>query len=137
MYTYRAKVVRVVDGDTVILDIDLGFDVWLNSQSVRLSGVDTPETRTRNANEKKAGLLAKKWVSDLLKVGDDVKITTILDKEGKFGRILGVITNSNEVNINEGLINNRYAVPYEGQSKEEIIALHQVNIQHLIDTNQI
>ena len=62
MYQYNCRIVRVVDGDTVDVDIDLGFDVWLKKQRIRLYGVDTPESRTRDLEEKKHGLMAKKFV---------------------------------------------------------------------------
>ena len=69
MYEYKATIVRVVDGDTVDVDIDLGFDVWLRSQRIRLFGVDTPECRTRNKATKAHGLLAKAYVQKALIVG--------------------------------------------------------------------
>ena len=90
-FCYKAKVVRVVDGDTMILDIDLGFDVVLRNQSVRLYKVDTPECRTRNLKEKAAGKLAKKVVDGFVNVGDSVVVKTKLDSKGKFGRLLGIV----------------------------------------------
>ena len=91
-FCYKAKVVRVVDGDTMILDIDLGFDVVLRNQSVRLYKVDTPECRTRNLKEKAAGKLAKKVVDGFVNVGDSVVVKTKLDSKGKFGRLLLLAT---------------------------------------------
>ena len=66
MYDYRAKIVKVVDGDTVDVDIDLGFGVWLKDERVRLVGVDTPESRTRDLVEKAFGLAAKEFVSNFV-----------------------------------------------------------------------
>ena len=89
MYEYRCKVKRVIDGDTVDIDIDLGFGVWLKGERVRLYGIDTPESRTRDKVEKIYGLEAKKYVQKFL---DDKWImlkTKEYDAKGKFGRILG------------------------------------------------
>ena len=65
MYHYKAKLVRVIDGDTIDVDIDLGFDVWLKRQRVRLAGIDAPESRTRNKAEKVLGLAAKARLTEL------------------------------------------------------------------------
>ena len=83
MYEYRANIRRVVDGDTVDVDIDLGFGVWLKKQRVRLYGIDTPESRTRDLDEKKFGLMAKEYLIDQLKDGAILK--TRLDGKGKYG----------------------------------------------------
>ena len=91
MYEYRCKIRRVVDGDTVDIDIDLGFGVWLHKERVRIYGIDTPESRTRDKEEKKYGLMAKEFVKQFVK-GDSIKLTTQkYDAKGKFGRILGDI----------------------------------------------
>ena len=73
MHQYRCQILRVVDGDTVDIDIDLGFGVWMRKQRVRLYGVDTPESRTRDLEEKKFGMMAKKYVKGHLPVGSDRK----------------------------------------------------------------
>ena len=88
MYEYKCKVVHIVDGDTVDIDIDLGFGVWLRDQRVRLYGIDTPESRTRDLEEKKYGLAAKEFLTKWLSSGT-VSIKTHKDAKGKFGRILG------------------------------------------------
>ena len=67
MYEYKCKVTRVVDGDTVDIDIDLGFGVWLHKERVRIYGIDTPESRTRDKEEKKFGLMAKEFVKQFVK----------------------------------------------------------------------
>jgi micrococcal nuclease len=131
-YTYKAIVVRVVDGDTVDVDIDLGFGVWFSNQRIRLLGVDTPECRTRDLTEKKFGLLAKSIVEGFCPVGKDILLQTELDDKGKFGRILGIIL-SDDVNVNEYLVENHYAVAYEGQSKDDIEAAHLANYQILTE----
>lgn len=131
MYEYRAKTVKIVDGDTVDIDIDLGFDVWIRNQRIRLYKVDTPEKRTRNKTEKKAGLLATEKVTNLIPVGSTIVIKTHKDGKGKYGRILGELINEDGVNVNEYLIKNRYAVAYYGQSKDEIQELHEANYRFL------
>tara|TARA_R110000765_G_scaffold106134_1_gene196460 strand:+ start:1034 stop:1414 length:381 start_codon:yes stop_codon:yes gene_type:complete len=89
MYDYMATLVRVVDGDTVDCDIDLGFGVWLKNQRIRLYGINAPETRTKDLEEKKAGLAAKLRLVAL--VSDKFVLTSVKDKRGKYGRILGII----------------------------------------------
>ena len=126
MYEYKCKVVRVVDGDTVDVDIDLGFGVWLHKERVRIIGMDTPESRTRDKEEKKYGLAAKAELKVLLD-DDDIKLVTKkYDAKGKFGRILGdffvkVLTDSSV------LIERHHAVAYHGQTKEDIREAHLAN----------
>jgi micrococcal nuclease len=136
-YCYNAEVVRVVDGDTIRLNIDLGFDIVLRNQSVRLYRVDTPECRTRDLKEKAAGLLAKDVVKGFVDQGSKVIIKTRLDTKGKFGRILGTIISEDGSNINEYLIDNGYAVEYYGQSKEDIKTLHEENYQILVERGEL
>jgi micrococcal nuclease len=111
MYQYKVKkIIRVVDGDTVDLDIDLGFGVTI-SHRVRLKGIDAAETRTLNIEEKKKGLQAKEWlVKELAKEGDWIIETT---KEDKYGRILGSLyLVGDAVTVNERMLNEGIAVPY-------------------------
>ena len=129
MYEYNCKIVRVVDGDTVDVDIDLGFDTWKCGERIRLYGVDTPECRTRDAEEKAAGLLAKEFVEDTLHVGGTYTLTT--REKGKFGRYLGVIMLSDRTSVNAALVSENLAVPYHGQSKQEIEDAHAVNYEIL------
>ena len=89
MYEYRCKLIRVIDGDTMDIDIDLGFGVWLRKQRIRCFGIDTPESRTRDKEEKKFGLLAKYYVERFLPKGSAATLVTEKDGKGKFGRILG------------------------------------------------
>jgi len=134
-YEYNADVVRVIDGDTVVLNIDLGFDVKLCDQSVRLLGVDAPESRTSDKIEKTFGLLSKCFVQNFIENCEGkVIVRTYLDDRGKFGRILGEIINPNsKENLNESLIQNGYAVRYFGESKESIEKMHILNRKKLID----
>jgi micrococcal nuclease len=129
MYEYRTKVVRVVDGDTVDVDIDLGFGVWLRKERVRLYGVDTPESRTRDKEEKKYGLAAKDFLVE--KLGDSPILKTTKDGKGKFGRILGeFLVDDGEGrtrSVNDWLISEHHAVRYMGQSKDDIAEQHLVN----------
>jgi micrococcal nuclease len=128
MYEYRTKVSRVVDGDTVDVDIDLGFGVWLRKERVRLLGIDTPESRTRDKEEKKYGLAAKEFLKKAL--GTSPILKTTKDGKGKFGRILGefiVEVEDNRININQLLVDNYHAVQYQGQSKETIKEQHLAN----------
>jgi len=136
MYEYRVKVVKVVDGDTVDVDIDLGFDVILKNQRVRLAGIDAPESRTRDLVEKQFGLLAKEVVQDMLSEGLIVLSCTEYDSKGKFGRILGDFI-VNDVSLVEYMISEGYGVPYNGQSKEEIEKLHLSNRERLIEEGKI
>jgi micrococcal nuclease len=137
MFTYQAKVCRIIDGDSIVLDIDLGFNTWLNKQHIRLHGIDTPEYRTRDLVEKQHGTLAKNLVESLIKPGDSVIIKTVLDKHEKFGRILGIIELQNGVNLNQLLIEEKLAVLYHGQSKDEIEKQHLENRQILITAGKI
>ena len=130
MYEYNCKVKRVVDGDTVDVIIDLGFDIAYASR-VRLYGIDTPESRTRDKDEKARGLISKDFLKSWLDKGS-VVIRTRKDKKGKFGRILGEMV-VDDININELMIEEHHAVKYHGQSKDDIEAEHLVNRQKLID----
>lgn len=128
MYEYRTKVSRVVDGDTVDVDIDLGFGVWMKKERIRLLGIDTPESRTRDKEEKKYGLAAKEFLKKAL--GTSPILKTTKDGKGKFGRILGefiVEVEDNRININQLLVDNYHAVQYQGQSKETIKEQHLAN----------
>lgn len=126
MYEYRINVVKIIDGDTVDVDIDLGFGVWLKKQRIRLYGIDTPESRTRDLDEKRYGLMAKKFLTEQIKDGAILK--TRLDKKGKYGRILGeFISLDDRTNINELMILKHHAVSYHGASKQEIAEGHLRN----------
>ena len=118
LYHYRATVVRVVDGDTVDVMLDLGFNVSLKER-VRLYGINAPESRTRDKAEKVKGLAAKDfvvgWTEDH---ADDIFIVTRIDKRGKYGRILGTIMNESGENLNELMIKEGHAVEYLGGKRK-------------------
>jgi len=142
MYEYKCKVLRVVDGDTVDVDIDLGFGVWLHRERVRVMGIDTPESRTRDKVEKKFGLAAKSHVKDMLPIGSIQILKTEVDKsgedaKGKFGRILGdFLLDQDDGSIKrltEIMIEDGHAVPHFGGSKEEVDAAHMRNRERLIE----
>jgi endonuclease YncB( thermonuclease family) len=125
MYEYPCKIVRVVDGDTVDVDIDLGFSHWIHNERIRLYGVDTPECRTTDAEEKAAGILAKDFVKNCLHVGGTYRLQT--KEKGKFGRYLGTIYLTDDNSINAALVKERLAVPYFGQSKVRVQEAHLAN----------
>jgi len=130
MYEYRVKVVKIVDGDTVDVDIDLGFGVWLKKERIRMFGIDTPESRTRDLDEKKYGLMAKEYITRLLDDEGGIVLKTHKDAEGKYGRILGELwrtTDFADTSINDLMIKNHHAVAYHGQSKDDIAEQHIVN----------
>ena len=136
MFEYNFKLVKVVDGDTIDVDIDLGFGVWLRNQRIRMMGIDTPESRTRDLEEKKFGLLAKDKLQTLLANGKVIK--TFKDAKGKFGRILAdvIVYHSAEdrwCGATEIMIAQGYGVKYEGQSKEEIQEAHLANRKKLTE----
>ena len=109
MYEYKAKVVKVYDGDTITVDFDLGLNVWLKGQTIRLYGIDTPELR---GEEREKGLEARDYVRDLI-LNKEVFIQTYKDKKGKYGRWLGVVLAEEVGNINEHLVKMGYAEVYE------------------------
>ncbi len=109
MYKYKARLLRVVDGDTIDCILDLGFDVSIKER-VRLKGINTPEVRTKDLNEKRLGLEAKKFVEDMFQdKGNDVIIETEY-RRGKYGRTIGTITFQDDTVLNEMLITEGHAV---------------------------
>jgi micrococcal nuclease len=131
MYEYGCQVNRVVDGDTVDVILDLGFSI-LHKCRVRLYGIDTPESRTRDLDEKARGKLASKFLADAINNGKKVVLRSKLkDSKGKYGRVLGEIV-VDDININVSMIENYLAVAYHGQSKNDIEAEHLVNRDKLI-----
>jgi len=117
MYTYKAKLDRVIDGDTIDANIDLGFDVTIHKR-IRLTGIDTPESRTRDLEEKARGLASKARLVELLGDGDFMLESR---EVGKFGRVLGTIYTIAEksININDTLVEEGYAVEYYGGKKKK------------------
>ena len=119
MFEYFCKIERVVDGDTVDVNIDLGFDIH-HSARVRMMGIDTPESRTRNLAEKALGLAAKARLKEMLK-GRKIRLQTSKEGKGKFGRILADLITIDkegaEINVNQQLIREGHARPYHGGKK--------------------
>jgi micrococcal nuclease len=120
-YVYRIKSVgRVVDGDTIDADIDLGFDISLTKR-IRLAGVDTPESRTTDKAEKALGLDAKHWLKHRLEEAKDIIIRTQLpDSTEKYGRIIGQLyINGEDASLNNQMISEGYALAYDGGTKDK------------------
>lgn len=135
MYEYRVDVLHIVDGDTVDVDIDLGFGVWLRNERVRIMGIDTPESRTSDPVEKKFGLAAKARLKELL--GKQAILKTQVDKsgedmKGKFGRILGDFIGLDGRMVTEVLVEEGHCVPYFGGSKDDVQAQHIKNRERLV-----
>jgi micrococcal nuclease len=132
MYRYKVNIVKVVDGDTVDVDIDLGFGMVYKKQRVRLLGIDTPESRTRDLVEKKFGKASKKHLKTILEEAESIELVS--HDKGKFGRILGdLFIGSNETSVNQQMINDHHAVAYTGGNKEETEAGHMANREVLLE----
>ena len=139
MYEYYVrKVEGVVDGDTIDVLIDLGFDILFASR-VRLAGIDTPESRTANNEEKVRGQLSKKKLAEKLPVGSWVRIETQKSdsNDDKFGRILAVFIMEDGTSLNQWMIDNNYAVLYNGENKELVQEMHLYNKQKLIERGEL
>ena len=117
MYTYFVKSIdRIVDGDTIDISIDLGFDLT-KKERVRLAGIDTPEKRTKNQKEKEMGYQATEFLE--MHLMEATKLTVKTEKDGKFGRMLGWLYKSDEdtMSINQIMIDKGYAWAYDGGTK--------------------
>ena len=136
-YNFRViEINRVVDGDTIDVTIDLGFDLY-KKERVRVAGVDTPEKRTRNLEEKELGIDATEWLKAKLEGAvagdDDLIIRTELDGGvGKYGRLLGwLYIGDSELSLNEQMITEGYAHPYDGGTKDmNLEALREIRRAH-------
>lgn len=123
-YIYKVREVRkVIDGDTVDLIIDLGFNISLTKR-VRLTGIDAPESRTRDLKEKAFGLEAKEWLKKHLEDSEEILIKTDLGGGSeKFGRALGLLfVNAEDTSLNEQMIEYGYAWVYDGGKKKKDFA---------------
>lgn len=131
---YSVKVLKIVDGDTVDVDIDLGFGIVLTDERVRIMGIDTPESRTSDAVEKVFGLASKHRLKELLE--KEAVLITYDDKngedmKGKFGRILGDFKCGDKT-VSQVLIEEGHAVPYHGQAKSDVEVAHMANRNRLM-----
>jgi len=136
---YEVKVLKVVDGDTVDVDINLGFGIVLTDERVRIMGIDTPESRTSDKVEKVFGLAAKARLKELL--DEEAILITTEDKhgedmKGKFGRVLGDFRVGGK-SVTQILIEEGHAVAYNGESKDDIQAQHMANRQRLIAEGKV
>ena len=136
MYEYKCKVKRVVDGDTMDVILDLGFSVH-HAVRVRMAGIDTPESRTRDKDEKARGKLSKAFLKESIKGKKIILKTKIKDAKGKFGRVIAEVWAEFEEgslrNINELMIKECYAVKYNAENKALVEEAHLVNRQRLIE----
>jgi len=135
MYEYRAIINRVVDGDTVDVDIDLGFNIVLTNERVRIMGIDTPESRTADPVEKVFGLAAKERLKELLGKQSILKTEVSKDGEdmkGKFGRILGDFLTEDGRRVTDIMIEEGHCVRYHGQNKADVQVAHMANRQKLM-----
>ena len=140
MYEYRVTIIKVVDGDTVDVDIDLGFGISLNNERVRIMGIDTPESRTRDKVEKKFGLASKARLKELL--GKKSVLRTQINKKGedmkgKFGRVLGDFVTDSGKMVTEIMIKEGHCVPYFGGSKLDVEKQHMKNRKRLIKEGKV
>lgn len=133
MYEYKATVKRIIDGDSLVLDIDLGFYMFMNETKIRLYGLDTPEMNSEDPLLRLQAVLATRYLFDNLKIGEKVTIKTVLDKREKYGRLLATIITNDGLNINEGLIQNKLAVSYHNLTRDEQIQKHYENQEYLIN----
>ena len=141
MYEYKALINRIIDGDTVDIDIDLGFGVWLRDERVRIIGIDTPESRTSDTIEKQFGLAAKARLKELIPEGSMQVLKTEVNKngedmKGKFGRILGDFLIEKK-KVTEILVGEGHAVKYQGQSKDDVYTAHLLNRERLIEEGKV
>jgi|TARA_R110002126_G_scaffold62943_1_gene161656 micrococcal nuclease len=136
MYEYKCKVKRVVDGDTMDVVLDLGFDI-LHACRVRLAGIDTPESRTRDLDEKARGKLSKAYLKESIKGKKIVLKTKLKDSKGKFGRVIAEVWAEFEEgslrNVNELMVKEAYAVVYNAENKALVEEAHMANRAILIE----
>jgi len=132
IWIFRGFVKRVIDGDTIVVDLDLGLDIILKDQYIRLAGLNTPETRGR---EKVLGKIAKNFVIDKLPIGREIAVLSEkYDPRGKYGRIVGTVGYlQGGISINSQLINEGYALPYDGKGP---IPRFDVNAEYPLKKNE-
>jgi micrococcal nuclease len=136
-FLYKCVIQRIVDGDTVDVNIDLGFGIWLYKERVRVAGIDTPEKRTRDKVEKIFGYAATNKAHELIPEGSHCIIRTRRDKAGKYGRTMGDFVLEDGRLYTDIMVETHHAVPYEGQAKSDVEAAHLVNREILIESGEI
>jgi len=136
-FIYKCVIQRIVDGDTVDVNIDLGFGIWKKKERVRIAGIDTPEKRTRDKVEKIFGLAATEKAHTLIPEGSNQIIRTRRDRAGKYGRTMGDFVLEDGRLYTDIMVESHHAVPYEGQSKADIEAAHLKNREILIESGEI
>ena len=136
-FLYKCVIQRIVDGDTIDVNIDLGFGIWLYKERVRVAGIDTPEKRTRDKVEKVFGLAATAKAHTLIPEDSHCIIRTRRDKAGKYGRTMGDFVLEDGTLYTDVMIETHHAVPYEGQAKADVEAAHLKNREILIESGEI
>lgn len=136
MFEYHVEVLRIIDGDTLEVNIDLGFDIWIHNERIRLNGIDTPESRTTDKVEKIFGVLAKKRIKEYFEndgKGGQVTMFSKSFKQEKYGRIMADLKIEGQIrSLCATLIAEGYAVPYRDQAKDSIEKDHLANRERLI-----
>lgn len=128
MYTYNCVIKKIVDGDTVDVDIDLGFGVWLSGERVRLHGIDTPESRTSDQEEKYYGQLATEFVEKHLEVGERYMLRSKkFNSTDSFGRILGDFIVNDDKSMVDLLLESHHAVHWNSSNREGMKQQHIAN----------
>lgn len=137
-YMFPATIVRVYDGDTFYVDLDLGFNTWLRNMPVRLNGINTPEIKTSNEVEKMAGQMVAEYVKELLPVGkefmlisSDIEMIEDEVSKGKFGRILGDILLDDDTELADLLLEKKYAVEYPNKKFKREFLINIINNEEL------
>ena len=136
IYTYQFTLKRIKDGDSLVGDLDLGMRVWMHDVDLRLFAIDTPEIRAIGGKKllKRYGLTVKQYLEDTLTIGEVYTIKTYKDQRGKFGRVLAKVYHKglNKRCLNEELVLQHMAIPYNGESREEVLKAHQANLTRFI-----
>ena len=142
MYTYTAIVEKIIDGDTIDLRIDLGFDTWIIERA-RLTGIDAPETRTKDKKLEEQGELSLKKLQDLIKPNQEIFIRTEYDRFGRFNRVsaslyLSSLARDNNESVNEWMVKNNYAIQYiEKDSTKQRNKKHYENRKILVERGEL
>jgi len=136
-FLYKCVIQRIVDGDTIDVNIDLGFGIWLYKERVRIAGIDTPEKRTRDKVEKVFGLAATAKAHELVPEGSHCIIRTRRDKAGKYGRTMGDFVLEDGRLYTDIMVESHHAVPYEGQAKADVEVAHLKNREILWESGEV